>query len=92
MLPLMIPFNRVRSSVMWRIVVCAQLQGKIGAMMGVLLGMEQAGFEMGFSSPNQRVRSDAYWIKAEGVQLAIIPRPRGQDLLPHDIASLPNPQ
>ncbi|HVB36074.1 MAG TPA: dual specificity protein phosphatase family protein [Candidatus Acidoferrales bacterium] len=29
-----------------------------------------------------------YWIKTEGVRLAIVPRPRGQDWLPDDIAFL----
>lgn len=29
-----------------------------------------------------------YWIKTEGVRLAIIPRPRGQDWLPDDISLL----
>ena len=29
-----------------------------------------------------------YWIKTEGVRLAIIPRPRGQDWLPDDISVL----
>ena len=29
-----------------------------------------------------------YWIKIEGIQLAIVPRPRGQDWLPDDISLL----
>ncbi len=54
----------------------------------------------GCETPNQRLlesqhgkfvgRSlvNPYWIKTEGVRLAIIPRPRGQDWLPDDISLL----
>ncbi len=35
-----------------------------------------------------RSQVNPYWIKTEGVRLAIIPRPRGQDWLPDDIGLL----
>src|SRR6267154_6423995 len=54
----------------------------------------------GCETPNQRLLEsqhgkfvgrplvNPYWIKTEGIRLAIIPRPRGQDWLPDDISLL----